>query len=146
MEYDVQGKANPARYDGIGFLNKEEIMNLLSKKDFLEKIFDYEKNKQWKYQGETPCVIDIHDDTCPPCLAVAPILEELNTHYNGAVMFYKIDTRKERTLAQELGVRNLPTLVFCPINEKPVVIEGAASKEKLMTVIDKELLKKIVSN
>ena len=121
-------------------------MQPLNRKDFLEKIFDYENNKQWKYQGEIPCVIDLYDDTCPPCLAVAPILEELDTHYDGAVRFYKIDTREERTLAQELGVRNLPTLVFCPKDEKPVVIEGAASKEKLMSVIDKELLKKSVSS
>jgi thioredoxin-like negative regulator of GroEL len=121
-------------------------MELLSKEGFLEKVFDYENNKQWKYRGENPCVIDLHDDTCPPCLAVAPILEELDTHYDGAVRFYKVDTREERKLAQELGVRNLPTLVFCPMDGKPVVIEGAASKEKLMSVIDTELLKKPVSD
>jgi thioredoxin-like negative regulator of GroEL len=121
-------------------------MELLSKEDFLEKVFDYEKNKEWKYQGDLPCVIDFHDDTCPPCLAVAPILDELEKQYDGTVDFFKVDIRNEKTLAQELGIRNLPTLVFCPMDEKPVVIEGAASKEKLMSAIEKELLKKSISN
>jgi len=120
-------------------------MQLLNKKNFLEKIFNYEKNKEWSYQGDLPCVIDFHDDTCPPCLAVAPILDELQEQYDGTVDFFKVHIRNEKTLAQELGIRNLPTLVFCPLDDKPVVIEGAASKEKLMSVIERELLKKSAS-
>ena len=30
----------------------------LNKESFLSKVFDYEKNTDWKYEGELPAVID----------------------------------------------------------------------------------------
>jgi thiol-disulfide isomerase/thioredoxin len=77
----------------------------LSKDTFKEKVFDFETNKDWKYEGKIPCIIDFYADWCGPCRTVAPILEELSEEFNGKLNIYKIDTQKQN--------RNLrPCLVF----------------------------------
>ncbi len=112
----------------------------MTRKDFLEKVFDYENKSDWQYQSDKPCLIDIHDDSCPPCNAVAPILKELSLTYKDQVEFYKVDVHTEDVLAQELGVKNLPTMIFCPVDKKPVVLQGAADKDKIIEYIETELI------
>ena len=112
----------------------------MNRADFLEKVFDFEKSKEWIYQGEKPCLIDFHDEACPPCMKVASVIEKLAVEFADSVIFYKVDVHSEETLPQELGVVNLPTLVFCPIHGRPIVREGAASEEQLREIIHNELL------
>ena len=116
-------------------------MENLTKDGFLTSVFDYEHKSEWDYQGRLPCIIEFHDDGCPPCRALAPVLDELSKQYANRVTFYRVDMSQESVLADELGVKNLPTLVLCPVDEKPIVFQGAASKDKLEPIIEKELLK-----
>ena len=76
-------------------------MEHLTKETFLKKVFDFEKNKEWKFEGELPCLIDFYADWCQPCKMVAPILEELSEEYKGKINIYKVDTEAERELARQ---------------------------------------------
>ena len=44
----------------------------LTKKTFLEKVFNYEEKKDWSYQGELPAIVDFWADWCAPCKMVCP--------------------------------------------------------------------------
>ncbi len=112
----------------------------LTKQTFLEKVFNYEKNKEWKFEGELPCLIDFYADWCGPCKMVAPILEELSEEYKGKVNIYKINTENEQELAGAFGISSIPSLLFIPKEGQPQMAVGALPKETMVKVIEDELL------
>jgi len=116
-------------------------MEHLTKETFLNKVFDYEQNKDWKFEGELPCLIDFYADWCQPCKVVAPILEELSKEYEGKINIYKINTEEETELAAAFGIRSIPSLLFCPKDGQPQMAMGALPKDNLKQAIEEVLLK-----
>ena len=100
----------------------------LTKETFLNKVFDYEKNKEWKFEGGKPCIIDFYADWCGPCKMVAPILEELATEFEGKMDVYKVNTEEEQELAGAFGIRSIPSFLFIPVNGQPQMAMGALPK------------------
>lgn len=103
----------------------------LTKEQFLTKVFNFEKNKDWKFEGELPCIIDFYADWCGPCKMVAPILEELSDEYKGKVNIYKVNTEQEQELAGAFGIRSIPSMLFVPQGGQPQMAAGALPKESL---------------
>lgn len=116
------------------------MLEHLTKEAFLTKVFDYEKNGEWSFAGELPCLIDFYADWCGPCKMVAPILEELAVEYEGKINIYKIDTEAEQELAAVFGIRSIPSLLFCPKGDRPQMAQGALPKDVLKDAIEKILL------
>lgn len=112
----------------------------LTKETFLEKVFNYEKNKEWKFEGEIPCVIDFYADWCGPCKMVAPVLEELSNEYEGKLNIYKVDTEAQQELAGAFGIRSIPSILFCPNEGEPQMAQGALPKHQLEQIF-KDVLK-----
>jgi thioredoxin 1 len=104
-------------------------MEKLDKKGFIEKVFDYEKEKEWKYRGALPAIIDFYADWCGPCKMVAPILEKLSAEYDGKLQIYKVDTDKEQELAGAFGIQSIPSLLFIPQKGEPQMVRGALGRE-----------------
>jgi thioredoxin 1 len=111
----------------------------LTNETFKEKVFNYEVNKEWKFQGDKPCLIDFYADWCGPCKMVAPILEELSTEYGDKLHIYKVDTEAQRELASVFGVQSIPSLLFVPMEGQPQMAMGALPKETFKQAI-KEVL------
>jgi thioredoxin len=112
----------------------------LTKEDFLEKVFNYEKNKEWKFEGDLPCVIDFWAPWCGPCRAVGPVIDELSKEYAGKVNFYKVNTDEEQELAGAFGIRSIPSLLFVPAKGAPKMAVGALAKESMKQAVEQELL------
>lgn len=119
-------------------------MEHLTKQTFLDKVFNFEKSNEWKFEGQLPCLIDFYADWCGPCKMVAPILEELAEEYKDRINIYKIDTESEVELAGAFGIRSIPSLLFCPKDGQPQMAMGALPKDTLKNVIDEVLLNKKV--
>ncbi len=115
----------------------------LTRADFLSKVANYEKNPdEWVYLGDKPCIIDFYADWCGPCKMVAPILDELAEEYDGEIYIYKVDTEAEQQLSADFGIRSIPTILFCPMDEAPQMAQGALPKDAFKQAIDEVLLKK----
>lgn len=112
----------------------------LTTQAFKEKVFNYDENKEWKYEGDLPAIVDFYADWCGPCKMVAPILEELAEEYQGKLHVYKVDTDAEQELAMAFGIQSIPSILFIPVDEKPQMAAGALPKETLQQVI-KDVLK-----
>lgn len=111
----------------------------LTKETFLNKVFNYEKNQDWKFEGERPCVIDFYADWCGPCKMVAPVLEELAKDYEGKLDVYKVNTEEELELAAAFGIRSIPSILFVPATGQPQMAMGALPKETFIKAF-KEVL------
>ena len=105
------------------------MLEHLTKETFLSKVFDFEKNSEWKFEGTKPCVIDFYADWCGPCKMVAPVLEELAKDFEGKLDIYKVDTEEEQELASVFGIRSIPSILFVPAQGQPQMAMGALPKE-----------------
>ena len=107
----------------------------LTKETFLKKVFNYEENKEWKFEGDKPAIIDFYADWCGPCKMVAPIMEELAQEYDGKIDVYKINTDEQQELAGAFGIQSIPSILFIPVDEQPQMAAGALPKETFKKVI-----------
>ncbi|MEN9445188.1 MAG: hypothetical protein RIS47_2079 [Bacteroidota bacterium] len=97
----------------------------LNVETFKSKVFNWDNSKEWKYEGQLPCLIDFYADWCQPCKMVAPILEQLQTEYNGKIQIYKVNTEEEQEIAQMFGIQSIPSLLFVPTDGQPQMAQGA---------------------
>jgi thioredoxin len=111
------------------------MIELLTMQTFKEKVFNFEINKDWKFEGDKPCMIDFYADWCGPCRVVAPVLEELDKEYGGKINIYKIDTEAEKELAAMFGIRSIPSLLFVPTEGQPQMAMGALPKDSFKKAI-----------
>jgi thioredoxin 1 len=112
----------------------------LTSEMFKKMVFNYDINKEWKYEGSKPAIIDFYADWCAPCRQLSPLVDEIAKEYEGKIVVYKVDTEKERMLAQSLGITGLPTLLFIPANGKPQMSMGLLPKESLVNAVNEVLL------
>ena len=112
----------------------------LTNETFKKLIFNYDVNKEWKYEGTKPAIIDFYADWCPPCRQLSPLVEEIAKEYGGKIVVYKVNTDKEKGLAQTLGIESLPTLLYIPAKGKPQATLGLIPKETLVKTINEILL------
>jgi len=122
------------------------MLEHLTAETFKQKVFNYDVNQDWKFEGDLPCIIDFYADWCAPCKIVAPILEELAKEYEGKINIYKVNTEEEQELAYVFGIQSIPSLLFCPKDDRPQMAVGALPKQTFIEIIESILLKNKVLN
>jgi thioredoxin 1 len=107
----------------------------LTKAAFLEKVFNFDENKEWKFEGNVPAIIDFYADWCGPCKMIAPILEQLSEEYGDKINIYKVDTEAEQELSAAFGIKSIPSMLFCQKEGDPQMANGALPKAELERII-----------
>lgn len=106
---------------------------------FKEKVFNYETNKDWKFEGSRPAIIDFYADWCGPCKVVAPLLEELQAEYGDKLDIFKVNTEEQKELSSVFGIQSIPSLLFVPTEGQPQMAMGALPKETFKQAISEVL-------
>jgi thioredoxin 1 len=125
-----------------GMDNSSGSVITLTNETFKQNVFNYELNRQWNFEGKVPVIVDFYATWCGPCKQLSPRLEKLAEEYKGKLIVYKVDTDAESQLAQSMGITNLPTLLFIPVNGEPTQTVGALPTETLVKIINEKLLVK----
>lgn len=86
-------------------------------------------------ESETPVLVDFHADWCGPCKMQSPILEELKNEMGETLTVVKIDVDQNQSLAQNLGVRGIPTLMLFQQGELKWQGTGVQTKQTLQEKI-----------
>lgn len=82
-------------------------------------------------QATTPVLVDFYADWCGPCQSQTPILESLAANQGDQVKVVKVDVDKDPGLAQQFGVRSIPTLVLFQHGEAVATGTGVHSEAQL---------------
>lgn len=84
-------------------------------------------------------VVDFWAEWCGPCRSIAPYVEELAAEYEGKAFIGKYNVDEDNELSSEMGIRNIPTLLFFKGGQLVDKQVGASSKADLKAKIDANL-------
>lgn len=81
-------------------------------------------------------LLDFSAEWCVPCQHLGKVLDDMEEDYRGKVCFYKVDIDEHPSLAEELSIRSVPTLMLFKNGEPVDVMIGAQSKAKIISFLD----------
>ncbi len=124
---------------GMVFTAKAQEVKSLTDEEFKKEIWNYTDNKDWKFLGDKPAIIDLYATWCPPCKKLAPILEQVQKEYGEKIQIYKVDVDKEKSISQLFNVKSIPVMVFIPRDGKPFTVVGLRPQNQIEQIIQEKL-------
>ena len=100
-----------------------------------------EKNFDDFIQKYPLSIIDFWAPWCNPCKAMMPRLRRLSKIYKGQLAFGRLDTQKNKNLANKYKIMSIPNLIFFSYGKKISSFTGLKSVGDIKDIID-DLLKK----
>ena len=88
-----------------------------------------------------PVVVDFWADWCEPCKVLMPLLEKIAAEYQGAFLLAKVNADEQQMIAQQFGVRSLPTVMVVQGGQPVDGFAGALPEAQVREMLEKYLPK-----
>jgi thioredoxin 1 len=87
-------------------------------------------------RASQPVLVDFATAWCPPCKALAPVIDELSDEYQGTARIGKLDTDSNQGVSAQFSVSAIPTLIFFDRGRVIRKLFGLQAKKDLKVVLD----------
>lgn len=88
-------------------------------------------------EAEVPVLVDFYADWCAPCKAMAPILDDVAREKTGSVLVAKLDTDAAPEIAQQYGIRAIPTLMLFRKGTEAERLIGLVKKSDILQALER---------
>jgi thioredoxin 1 len=88
-------------------------------------------------QADKPVLVDFWAEWCGPCLAIAPLLEQVASERQDRLRVVKIDVDKNPQLARRFGIRTIPTLMLFEGGQQAAQRSGSLRRVELDAFLDR---------